>query len=86
MKDMQAGSISMQVISHAPFYANAEECGSGNDELAEACKADPKRFAGFAMLPMLDPHEAAAELERAVKGLDQSNCPYSGWPSPAIES
>ena len=66
---MNAGSITTQVISHAPFYGNAQECQAGNDELANACRNNIHRFAGFAMLPMLDPEAAAAELERAVKEL-----------------
>ena len=70
VKDMDAGAISVQVISHAPTVANAEECRRGNDELAEACKAKSNRYAGFAMLPMLEPDEAAKELERTVKELN----------------
>lgn len=68
-KDMDAGSINLQVISHAPMVANAEDCQRGNDELAQACKENPGRFAGFAMLPMLQPEAAATELQRAVKEL-----------------
>ncbi|TKA83656.1 hypothetical protein B0A55_00441 [Friedmanniomyces simplex] len=41
--------------------------GQANDELAAACDQHPKRFAGFAILPMLDPPAAAAELERSVR-------------------
>lgn len=69
LKDMDAGSIALQVISHAPFYADAQNCRIGNDELAQACKDNPRSFAGFAMLPMMEPEAAAAELERAVKEL-----------------
>ena len=69
LQDMDKGSISMQVISHAPFCGTAADCQRGNDELAEACRGMPDRFAGFAMLPMLEPEAAATELERAVKDL-----------------
>lgn len=69
LQDMDSGAINLQVISHAPMVANAEDCQRGNDELAAACKGKPRRFAGFAMLPMLQPEAAAAELERAVKDL-----------------
>ncbi len=40
-----------------------------NDRLAEAIKAYPSRFAGFAALPTADPPEAAKELERCVTQL-----------------
>ena len=66
---MNNGKVNLQVISHAPAIANAEDCKRGNDELAKACKDNSKRFAGFAMLPMREPKAAAAELERAVKEL-----------------
>jgi 2,3-dihydroxybenzoate decarboxylase len=38
-----------------------------NDMLAERIARHPARFRGFAAVPMQDPQEAAAELERAVK-------------------
>ncbi len=69
LNDMDAGNISFQVISHAPTIATAKECRQGNDQLVEACKSQSTRFAGFAMLPMLEPAAAATELERAVKEL-----------------
>jgi 2,3-dihydroxybenzoate decarboxylase len=40
-----------------------------NDRLAEAVRAHPSRFAGFAALPTPDPKAAADELERAVTQL-----------------
>ena len=40
-----------------------------NDQLAEAVRAHPGRFAGFATLPTADPPAAADELERAVRDL-----------------
>ena len=67
-QDMDAGSVDLQVISHAPYCALIEECRTGNDELAKACSTS-KRYAGFAMLPMLEPTEASAELERCIKKL-----------------
>ncbi len=69
LDDMNAGSINLQVISHAPTTADADACRVGNDQLSQACGDNPGRFAGFAMLPMLEPEAASAELERAVKGL-----------------
>ena len=69
LRDMDAGRINLQVISHAPMIANAEDCRRGNDELAAACKKNPARFRGFAMLPMLYPEAAVEELQRAVREL-----------------
>jgi 2,3-dihydroxybenzoate decarboxylase len=40
-----------------------------NDTLAERIARHAARFRGFAAVPMQDPREAAAELERAVKQL-----------------
>jgi hypothetical protein len=40
-----------------------------NDHLAEAVARHPDRFAGFAVLPMCAPDDAAVELGRAVKDL-----------------
>lgn len=40
-----------------------------NDALAEGVAKRPDRFAGFAALPMQDPHAAALELERCVRDL-----------------
>jgi predicted TIM-barrel fold metal-dependent hydrolase len=40
-----------------------------NDYLAAAIARHPDRFAGFAVLPMQSPDDAAAELKRAVKDL-----------------
>jgi len=41
-----------------------------NDLLSKIVKENPTRFAGLASLPMQDPDEAAAELERSIKDLD----------------
>ncbi len=38
-----------------------------NDHVAEAVAKHPRRFAGFAALPMQDPDAASAELTRCVK-------------------
>ncbi|KAK3983847.1 amidohydrolase 2 [Cladorrhinum sp. PSN332] len=69
--DMDAGQINFQIISHAPGLGSFPPLCSqrANDQLSQACKAFPKRFAGFAVLPMAEPAEAADELERAVKEL-----------------
>jgi uncharacterized protein len=73
---MDAAGIDVQVISHnapAAQHLPADEAlarsQEANDLLAEAVKAHPDRFAGFATLPTADPAAAADELERAVTGL-----------------
>ena len=66
---MDAGSISAQVISHVPADVSAEACTKANEELAEAVKCNPNRYAAFAMLPMSDPPAAVEELERRVTEL-----------------
>lgn len=67
---MDAGSISVQVISHVPEDVSAEICVKANEELAEAVKRKPNRFAAFTMLPMSDPPAAVNELERCVTELE----------------
>jgi predicted TIM-barrel fold metal-dependent hydrolase len=73
LADMDANGIDLQVISHAPPAAQAlggpqalARAREANDLLAEAVRAYPSRFAGFATLPTADPRAAADELERAT--------------------
>src|SRR5215470_11281731 len=40
-----------------------------NDHLAEQIAKNPKRFKGFAALPLQDPHAAAQELTRCIRDL-----------------
>lgn len=58
----------MQVISHAPGDLSPALCRDCNDQLAEAVRSQPTRFAGFAELPMNEPLEAAKELYRMCSG------------------
>ncbi len=44
-------------------------CRAYNDFIADWCKADPQRLKGVAIVPYLDPTEAARELDRAVSRL-----------------
>ncbi|PSR94302.1 amidohydrolase family protein [Coniella lustricola] len=60
---MDAGGVTLQVISHGPGDLDAAQCRRCNDQLAKAIRARP-RFAGFAELPMQEPEEAAKELRR----------------------
>lgn len=71
LKDMDAGSVTLQVISHGPTNGSAptEICRKANDELKSAVEGSKGRFAGFAMVPMNEPAAAAEELERCVKTL-----------------
>ncbi len=73
LKEMDAGGIDLQVISHNtmdlaafPVDEVVRLARQANDQLAAAIAAHPARFAGFATLPMTDPQAAADELERAV--------------------
>ena len=72
--DMDAAGIDMQVLSlNSPGVEQAEVAEQiaiareSNDFLAEAVKKYPKRFAGFAALPIAAPDQAAEELERRVR-------------------
>ena len=76
LADMDANGIDLQVISHvapaAQGLAGAEgvtRAREANDRLAEAVRAHPSRFKGFATLPTADPRAAADELDRAVRDL-----------------
>tara|TARA_R110002060_G_scaffold19554_1_gene26711 strand:- start:69 stop:1310 length:1242 start_codon:yes stop_codon:yes gene_type:complete len=69
IKDLEKGEVSLQVLSHGPIDASAEVCVGANDELAAAISKNPTRLAGFALLPMIDPKAAAAELDRCVTKL-----------------
>ena len=74
--DMDATGIDVQVISlTAPGVqvfdaATAVSLAAAyNDELAEAVRGHPDRFAGLAAIAPQDPPAAAEELERAVRTL-----------------
>ncbi|HZS76388.1 MAG TPA: amidohydrolase family protein [Ktedonobacteraceae bacterium] len=76
LKDMDAGGIDLQVISHGvidglslPDVEMVRLARQANDQLAEAVAAHPTRFAGFATLPMVKPEAAADEMERTVRSL-----------------
>lgn len=71
LKDMDDGSVTLQVISHEAAEGSAplETCRASNDELKTAIENSKGRFAGFAMLPMSDPTAAAQELARCVETL-----------------
>lgn len=68
---MDAGHLSVQVLAQqsASGLEDPEGCRKANDAVRAAVTANPKRFAGFAVLPMSLPDEAAAELNRSVTTL-----------------
>jgi hypothetical protein len=76
LASMDEFGITMQVLSNTgpgpDLVAGADGVAMAkalNDHLAEAVARHPDRFAGFAVLPMRSPDDAAVELGRAVKDL-----------------
>src|ERR1700739_1547012 len=72
--DMDAAGIDLQIISLT--NAGLDKLDSptatalahdANDQLADAVKAHPQRFAAFAALDLQQPEKAAAALERCVR-------------------
>jgi uncharacterized protein len=73
---MDESGVTMQVLSNSgpgpdlvPGTEGVAIAKAMNDHLAEAIARHPDRFAGFAVLPMRSPGEAAKELTRAVNDL-----------------
>jgi len=76
LKSMDETGITLQVLSTTGAGPDLVPGADGvtmareiNDHLAEAVARHPKRFAGFATLPMLSPEACADELRRCVKEL-----------------
>jgi 2,3-dihydroxybenzoate decarboxylase len=76
IRDMDATGIDRQLLLlTAPgvqvFDAATARgvAASSNDQLAEACRKHPGRFAGLAAIPPQDPPAAAKEMERAMTKL-----------------
>jgi predicted TIM-barrel fold metal-dependent hydrolase len=70
---MDEAAIDLQVLSLAALGFDELDAATAtplardiNDELAQATRTHPTRFAGFAALALKDPSAAAAELERCV--------------------
>jgi uncharacterized protein len=86
---MDAAAIDLQVISHTtPGVQNLADAQAAialaraaNDRLAEAVRAHPDRFAGFATLPTQAPEAAADELTRAVEQLGFKGAMVNGHSS-----
>ena len=71
---MDAAGIDMQVLSlNSPGVEQADAADQisvareSNDMIADAVKKYPKRFAGFAALPIAAPDKAAEELDTRIK-------------------
>ncbi|MDF9811756.1 amidohydrolase family protein [Streptomyces sp. SPB162] len=85
LADMDANGVDVQVLSYAtPGLEVIEDPAEAvavarrvNDHLAKAVAADPKRFAGFAVLPLQDPKAAVVELRRAVQELGLKGVLYN---------
>jgi uncharacterized protein len=72
--DMDKHGITMQVLSNlttqqVPAGVAVDLVRAANDNLAEAVRRYPDRFAAFAALPTTAPDAAPAELERCVGDL-----------------
>lgn len=77
--------VTVQVLSSSGPGADLVDGADGvtiarevNDLLAEKIKGNPKRYAGFAHLPLRSPDAAAKELERTVKQLGFVGCMVNG--------
>jgi hypothetical protein len=76
LQSMDEAGITLQVLSNTgpgpdlvPGPDGIAIARAMNDHLAAAIARHPKRFAGFAVLPMQSPDAVAIELARAVKEL-----------------
>ena len=76
LADMDAAAIDLQVISLTNAGMDKFDgptatalARDANDKLADAVRAHPERFAGFAALALQEPEKAAAEFERCVRKL-----------------
>jgi predicted TIM-barrel fold metal-dependent hydrolase len=79
IEDMDRGGIERMVLSltqpgiqRIPDRKIAVDTAKRmNDDLAQIVAANPKRFSGFASVPLQDVRAAGDELERAVSQLDR---------------
>ena len=85
LREMDDAGIDFQVLSHSIPGLQGVDAATGvplaqraNNRLAEAVRAHPDRFAGFAALPTADPRAAADELERTVTKLGFNGAMING--------
>jgi 2,3-dihydroxybenzoate decarboxylase len=76
IRDMDATGIARQILSLTAPGVQVFDADTGcalaiacNDQLAEAVRRHPQRFAGLAAVAPQDPARAAKELERGVRSL-----------------
>lgn len=71
LKDMDENGVAFQVVSHAPGAGDLplRSCQQANDQLRDYITEHPSRLAGFAVLPMSSPKDAALELRRSIQEL-----------------
>jgi hypothetical protein len=76
LKSMDDAGISQQILSNSgpgpdlmPGQTGVDLAREVNEHIAGVVAKNPKRFAGFAALPMANPDGAANEFKRAVKDL-----------------
>lgn len=69
LADMDDNNIAIQVLSHTPVNPTPEMSRAVNDRLASITHRHPSRYAGFALLPLREPQQAAKELRRCVREL-----------------
>jgi 2,3-dihydroxybenzoate decarboxylase len=74
---LSLNSPAVQAITDA--RCAAETARRANDLLAAQIAKHPKRFKGFAALPMQDPEAAARELERCVRDLGFRGALVNGY-------
>lgn len=88
LRFMDEAGVTMQVLSYGaggpqnlPDKVLATKlCREANDSLSRIVSRHPDRFAGFALLPMVDVPSAVAELERSVRQLGLRGAMISGTP------
>jgi len=85
LREMDEAGIDMQVLSLSFPGVEMFDASDGtavaksvNDELSEAVRRHPDRFAGFAAIAPQDPDAAADELERAVTRLGLKGAVVNG--------
>ena len=88
LRNMDAGHIALQVLSHAPVGGpsgpSLELCREANELMAGTVAENQEgRFASLAVLPMGSPSDAAAELIRGVRELGMKSAlvdsNVNGW-------
>ena len=75
--DLQVMSLAVVGIDKLEPAAITALMTDVNNELMEAIKATPTRFAGFAALSLQEPENAAKELERCVTKLGFVGAPVT---------